>query len=177
MAVLLGAMLLHGITPGPTLITDEPALFWGLIMSFWVGNVLLLFLNIPLIGLWVRLLTIPYKVLYPAILLFICVGVYSGTNSAFDVYVVLIFGVLGYLMRIFDFPAAPVILGFILGPLLEENFRRALLIGRGDPLVFFEKPISAMFLVLALAFLIYPAFVRLRSRGVGQTRQKGPAND
>ena len=176
-AVLLGAMLLHGITPGPTLITDEPALFWGLIMSFWVGNVLLLFLNIPLIGLWVRLLTIPYKVLYPAILLFICVGVYSGTNSAFDVYVVLIFGVLGYLMRIFDFPAAPVILGFILGPLLEENFRRALLIGRGDPLVFFEKPISAMFLVLALAFLIYPAFVRLRSRGVGQTRQKGPAND
>lgn len=153
MAVLLGAMMIHGITPGPALITEHPTMFWGLIMSFWVGNILLLILNIPLIGIWVRMLSIPYHLLYPAVLVFICIGVYSSDNNVFDVYIVLIFGVVGYFMRWFDYPAAPLLLGFILGPLLEEHFRRALLLGRGNALVFLERPISLVFILLAVAFL------------------------
>ena len=153
MAVLLGAMLIHGITPGPSFIANEPAMFWGLVMSFWVGNILLLVLNIPLIGLWVRLLTIPYHLLYPAVLVFICIGVYSSSNSVFDIFVVLIFGIIGYIMRKFEYPAAPVLLGFILGPLLEENFRRSLLLAGGDMTVFVTEPISLVFLLMTLAFL------------------------
>lgn len=162
-AVLMGAMLLHGIQPGPNLINDEPTLFWGLIMSFWVGNLMLLVLNIPLIGLWVRLLTIPYRLLYPCILVFICLGVYSSDNNVFDIFIVLIFGLLGYVMRLGGFPATPVLLGFILGPLLEEHFRRAMLLARGDALVFIERPISAVFLAIALLFLSSVFFSRRRS--------------
>lgn len=154
MAVLLGAMMIYGITPGPALITEHPTMFWGLIMSFWVGNILLLILNIPLIGIWVRMLTIPYHLLYPAVLVFICIGVYSSDNSVFDVYIVLIFGVVGYFMRQFNYPAAPLLLGFILGPLLEEHFRRALLLGRGNPIVFLERPISLVFVLLTVLFLV-----------------------
>ncbi|MGY6709250.1 MAG: tripartite tricarboxylate transporter permease [Rhizobiaceae bacterium] len=161
-AILLGAMLIHGITPGPNLISNQPDLFWGLIMSFWVGNVMLLFLNIPLIGLWVRLLQIPYHLMYPAVLLLICVGVYSANNNVFDIYIVLIFGVVGFLMRKFDYPAAPLLLGFILGPLLEEHFRRALLLSQGNPLVFFERPISAAFLVVCAVFLASAFLPRIR---------------
>ncbi|WP_341702429.1 tripartite tricarboxylate transporter permease [Ferrovibrio sp.] len=167
MAVLLGAMMIHGITPGPSLISEHPAMFWGLIMSFWIGNILLLILNIPLIGIWVRMLTIPYHLLYPAVLVFICIGVYSADNSVFDVYIVLIFGVIGYFMRRFDYPAAPLLLGFILGPLLEEHFRRALLLGRGDPAVFLERPISLVFVILSLLFLLgsfLPLIRRLAAR-------------
>lgn len=164
MAVLLGAMMIHGIIPGPGLVSNEPELFWGLIMSFWIGNLLLLVLNIPLIGLWVRLLTIPYHVLYPAILVLIGIGVYSAANSAFDIWVALIFGVVGYAMRLFGYPAAPVLLGFILGPLLEEHFRRALLLGRGDPMVFLDRPISLTFLLLALGFLLLSVLPYLRRR-------------
>jgi len=153
MAVLLGAMMLHGITPGPALITEHPTMFWGLIMSFWIGNILLLILNIPLIGIWVRMLSIPYHILYPAVLVFICIGVYSSDNSVFDVYIVLIFGVVGYFLRWFDYPAAPLLLGFILGPLLEEHFRRALLLARGNALIFLERPISLVFILLAVMFL------------------------
>lgn len=152
-AVLMGAMILHGIQPGPTLITSQPTMFWGLIMSFWIGNIMLLILNIPLIGLWVKLLSIPYHLLYPGILIFICIGVYSSDNNVFDIFVVLGFGIVGYLMRRTGFPATPVLLGFILGPLLEENFRRAMLLSQGDPLVFFQRPISAGFLLLSLVFL------------------------
>ena len=152
-AVLMGAMILHGIQPGPNLITNEPEMFWGLIMSFWVGNILLLILNIPLIGLWVKLLSIPYHLLYPGILIFICLGVYSADNNVFDIYVVLGFGLVGVLMRRWGFPATPVLLGFILGPLLEEHFRRSILLSKGDLLVFFERPISAIFLALSLLFL------------------------
>lgn len=161
-ALLLGAMLIHGITPGPNLINNQPDLFWGLIISFWVGNVMLLFLNIPLIGLWVRLLQIPYHLLYPAVLLLICIGVYSSNNNVFDIYIVLIFGVVGFLMRKFDYPAAPLLLGFILGPLLEEHFRRALLLSQGNPLVFFERPISAIFLAVCLVFLASAFLPRIR---------------
>ncbi len=157
-AVMLGAMMLHGITPGPNLIRNEPELFWGLVMSFWIGNLLLLILNIPLIRLWVYLLSIPYHMLYPMILVFICVGVYAADNNVFDIYAVLAFGIIGYLMRIFNYPAAPVLLGFILGPLLEEHFRRALLLGKGNLLVFVERPLSLIFLLLCLVFLIWIFF-------------------
>ena len=166
-AVLLGAMILHGITPGPNLINDQPEMFWGLIISFWVGNLMLLVLNIPLIGLWVKLLSIPYNILYPAILVFICVGVYSSDNNAFDVFVVLGFGVVGYLMRIFDYPAMPVLLGFILGPLLEEHFRRALLLSKGHLTTFVERPISLAFLLLAFAFLAAAFLPSLRKKVAG----------
>lgn len=163
-AVLMGAMILHGITPGPNLINDQPAMFWGLIMSFWIGNLMLLFLNIPLIGLWVRLLSIPYRLLYPAIVLFICIGVYSADNNVFDIYVVLGFGLIGYAMRRFQYPATPVLLGFILGPLLEENFRRAMLLARGDIFVFVDRPISLAFLLVSLAFLVSSFLPSLRKR-------------
>lgn len=163
-AVLMGAMILHGITPGPNLINDQPAMFWGLIMSFWIGNLMLLFLNIPLIGLWVRLLSIPYRVLYPAIILFICIGVYSADNNVFDIYVVLGFGLIGYAMRRYQYPATPVLLGFILGPLLEENFRRAMLLSRGDITVFIDRPISLAFLLVSLAFLVSSLVPSLRKR-------------
>ncbi len=163
-AVLLGAMILHGITPGPNLINDQPEMFWGLIMSFWVGNIMLLFLNIPLIGLWVRLLSIPYHLLYPGILIFICIGVYSADNNVFDIYVVLGFGIMGYLMRRFGFPATPVLLGFVLGPLLEEHFRRAMLLSHGDLTVFLQRPISAVFLCLSLIMLLSVFLPGLRRR-------------
>ncbi|WP_416139219.1 tripartite tricarboxylate transporter permease [Halomonas sp. HK25] len=156
-AVLLGAMMIHGIVPGPLFLTEQPAMFWGLIVSFWIGNFFLLVLNIPLIKLWVKMLSIPYGVLYPSILTFICIGVYSVNNNIFDVFVVLFFGVIGYFMRIFGFPAAPVLLGFILGPMMEEHFRRALLISRGEFSVFIERPVSLVFLILTVLLLAAPA--------------------
>jgi len=152
MAIMIGALMIHGISPGPTLIRDHPDLFWGLVMSFWIGNVLLLVINVPLIGLWVRLLSIPYRFLYPSILVFVCIGVYSVGNSSANVWLVLGFGVLGYLMRVLDFSPAPLILGFVLGPMMEEYFRRSMLVARGDLAIFVERPISAT--VLALAAMI-----------------------
>src|SRR5690606_26197372 len=128
----LGVLMIHGVAPGPSLMTDQPELFWGLIMSFWIGNVILVILNVPLIGVWIRLLTIPYHLLYPAVLMFICIGTYSISSSPFDIWIVVFFSLLGYLMRIFDCPAAPVLLGFVLGPMMEEHFRRAMLLSRGD---------------------------------------------
>lgn len=164
-AVLMGAMILHGITPGPNLINDQPAMFWGLIASFWIGNLLLLFLNIPLIGLWVKLLTVPYHLLYPVMLLLICIGVYAARSSVFDIYVVLGFGLLGLGMRKAGFPPTPLLLGFILGPLMEEHFRRAMLLARGNIGVFVERPISLTFVLITLVFLLatfLPALRRLR---------------
>jgi TctA family transporter len=157
MAVMLGVMMIHGISPGPGFVSGQPEMFWGLIMSFWVGNLLLLVLNIPLIGVWVRILSIPYSVLYPAILVFICIGVFSVNNSVADILMVLGFGILGYLMRRTGYPPAPLLLGFILGPLMEEHFRRALLLARGDFAVFVERPVSLGFLVLALVLLLSSA--------------------
>ncbi|MFZ2102202.1 MAG: tripartite tricarboxylate transporter permease [Oricola sp.] len=154
MAVMLGGMLIHGITPGPQLIQNDPVLFWGVIASFWLGNIFLLILNIPLIGVWVRLLTVPYHLLYPAMLFFICIGVYSVNNSTFDVLLTLIFGVLGFGMMRYGFPAAPLLLGFVLGPLLEENFRRALVLSRGKLTVFVDRPVSLAFLVMTLLILL-----------------------
>jgi putative tricarboxylic transport membrane protein len=154
MAVLIGALMIHGIAPGPLFVSEQPAMFWGLIASFWIGNLLLLILNIPLIGLWVRLLTIPYRILYPSMLLFICIGVYSVNNNVFDVYIALGFGVLGYFMLVFGFPAAPLLLGFILGPLMEEHLRRTLTISRGDLSIFIQRPFSAAFLAVTLVLLL-----------------------
>ena len=164
MALMLGALMIHGIAPGPQLMTEQPALFWGLVMSFWIGNLLLLVLNIPLIGLWVRLLTVPYQWLFPAVLMFVCIGTYSVNNSAFDVLLVAFFGLLGYGLRYLSFPAAPMLLGFVLGPLMEEHFRRAMLLGRGDPMTFLQRPISATVLLITLALLLWGIYGSLRKR-------------
>ena len=162
MAVILGALMIHGIAPGPQFIAENPDMFWGLVASFWVGNVMLLILNIPLIGVWVRILAVPYYLLYPSMLLFICVGVYSINNNMFDIYLVLLFGVVGYFMLQFGYPAAPLLLGFILGPLMEEYLRRALLISDGDFIVFVLHPISAGALLVAVAVLLIPLRTYLR---------------
>jgi len=162
MALMLGALMIHGISPGPSLINEQPSLFWGLIMSFWIGNVLLVILNVPLIGLWVRLLTIPYHLLYPAVLVFICIGAYSVGYSTFDVWMVVFFGLLGFFMRIFAMPAAPMLLGFVLGPLMEEHFRRAMLLSRGDFATFIDRPISAVIVVLTALLLVWTVWSGLR---------------
>ncbi|KDE41169.1 Tricarboxylate transport membrane protein TctA [Nitrincola lacisaponensis] len=149
MALILGALIIHGITPGPQLITQQPDLFWGLMVSFIIGNIMLVILNIPMIGIWVSLLRIPYAALYPAILVFISIGVYSVNNNTFDIIMVFIFGVMGYFMSLLRWDAAPLLLGFILGPMMEEHFRRALLLARGDITVFISRPISASLLAVA----------------------------
>lgn len=167
MAVLLSALLIHGITPGPALVNEQPVLFWGLVMSFWVGNLMLLVLNIPLIGLWVRLLQIPYHLLYPAILMFVCVGLYTVENSVFQVFMLLGFGALGYVLRLLNFSPAPLILGFILGPMVEENLRRTLSISRGSFMVFIERPVTAItsgLTLLLLAWTLWRAFRPAQSR-------------
>jgi putative tricarboxylic transport membrane protein len=167
MAMMLGAMMIHGITPGPSVITNQPALFWGLIASMWIGNVMLLVINLPLIGLWVRLLRVPYRLLFPAILLFCCVGVYSVNNRGFDVALVIIFGLLGYLFRKSKCEPGPLLLGFVLGPLLETNLRRALLISQGDPAVLIERPISAVLFAastILLVMMVLPAFRKKREQ-------------
>jgi len=165
MALMVGAMMIHGIVPGPQVITERPEPFWGVIVSMWVGNVLLLMLNLPLIGIWVKLLSVPYRMLYPAILLFCCIGVYSVNNSLFDVLLTVGFGVLGYLFIKLRCEPAPLLLGFILGPMMEENLRRAMLLSRGDATVFFTRPLSLTLLLLAVGLLVImllPTFRRTR---------------
>ncbi|MGE0211920.1 MAG: tripartite tricarboxylate transporter permease [Parvibaculaceae bacterium] len=154
MALMIGAMIIKGITPGPQVATDEPALFWGLIASMWLGNLMLVLLNLPLIGLWVRMLTIPYYVLFPAIIAFSCIGIYSINSNVFDLYTVAVFGALGYTLVKLGCEPAPLLLGFVLGPLLEENLRRAMIISRGDMTVFVTRPISLALLLLCVAVLV-----------------------
>jgi putative tricarboxylic transport membrane protein len=160
MALILGALILKGIQPGPQLMTDHPDIFWGLIASFWIGNVLLIILNVPMIGVWVKTLQVPYKLLYPIAIFFIAVGVYSARNSLFSVGEVAIFGVLGAVFMLLDFQVSPIVLGFVLGPMLEEHFQRAMLMSRGQLSVFLVHPISACFigastLLLAVQILGY----------------------
>lgn len=162
MALMLGALIIHGIQPGPMLISDKPEIFWGLIASFIAGNIMLVILNIPLINLWVSILKIPYRLLYPAILIFICLGTYSVTNDVFNIYIVAVVGTFGYLMLVLRFDAAPLLLGFVLGPLMEENLRRALHLSRGDPMTFIERPISATFIAITGAILIWSAYSTLK---------------
>ena len=162
MALMLGAMMIHNIQPGPQLMTEHPTVFWGLIASFWIGNLLLLVLNVPLIGMWVRLLTVPYRLIYPAVLLFICLGVYSANNSIFDVGVVLLIGIFGFLFSKMRFEPAPLLLGVVLGPMVEENFRRALLLSRGDMSIFVTRPISGVCIAITCAivgWVIYRRFI------------------
>jgi len=165
MALMIGAMIIHGIQPGPTVMIEQPVLFWGVIVSMWVGNLFLLVLNLPLVGLWARLVMVPYHLLYPAILVFCAIGVFSLNNQEFDVYLMALFGLLGYVFAKLDCEPAPMLLGFILGPMMEEYLRRAMLLSRGDPLVLVRRPISATILVVAalsLVVVLSPAIRRKR---------------
>jgi putative tricarboxylic transport membrane protein len=164
MALMVGAMTIKGIQPGPQVMTSNPDLFWGLIASMWIGNLMLVVLNLPLIGIWIRLLTVPYRFLFPAIAAFCCIGVYSVNNNNFDVYVVAIFGVLGYLFYRLHCEPAPLLLGFILGPMMEENLRRALLLSRGDWSTFAVRPLSAGLLVAASLLLLIVALPAVRGK-------------
>jgi TctA family transporter len=154
MALMVGAMTIHSIQPGPQVMTSNPQLFWGLIASMWIGNLMLVVLNLPLIGIWIKLLSVPYRLLYPAILLFCCIGVYSLQNNIFDVMLTVVFGFIGWIFVKLECEPAPLLLGFVLGPMMEENLRRALLLSRGDPTVFFTRPISAVMLSIAAVLLL-----------------------
>jgi TctA family transporter len=162
MALMIGAMMVHGITPGPEIITKQPALFWGLIASMWLGNLMLVILNLPLIGIWVRLLQVPYGYLFPTILILCCIGTYTLNSSTGDVIVMTVFGVIGYAFRKLDCEPAPLLLGLVLGPMLEENFRRAMVLSDGDWLIFVQRPISLGFLLLATALLLAVALPNIR---------------
>ena len=161
MALMLGALLIHGITPGPQLVIESPSIFWGLVFSFIIGNVMLLLLNVPLIGLWVRVLSIPHWILGPSIVVFVCIGVYSVKYATGDIFVVMAFGMFGFAMRLFRWDAAALLLGFILGPMMEENLRRSLLLSRGSFMTFIERPFSLAFILAALAMLVL-SIVRTR---------------
>jgi TctA family transporter len=180
MALILGALIIQGIQPGPQLITEHADLFWGLIASFWIGNILLVILNVPLIGLWVKLLQVPYRYLFPAALFFIAIGVYSTNNSVFEIGEVLVFGLVGAVFVALDFSVAPILLGYVLGPLVEENFRRALLLSRGDMTVFLTRPISCAFISLTALIILLQALFTLRRflkrrRGQAAMVQVAPA--
>jgi TctA family transporter len=154
MALMVAAMMIHNIQPGPQVMSSNPSLFWGLIVSMWIGNLFLVVLNLPMIGIWVRLLSVPYKVLYPAILLFCCIGAYSINNNVFDVFMTIPFAILGYVFKKLDCEPAPMLLGFVLGKLMEEYLRRAMTISRGDASVFFTRPLSATLLGIAAVLLV-----------------------
>ncbi len=164
MALILGALMIQGIVPGPQLIKEHPDIFWGLVASFWIGNILLVLLNVPLIGVWVKLLAIPYKYLYPSALFFVCIGVYAANNDMFQVGETIVIGVFGYVLLRLGFHPAPILLGFVLGPRFEDTFRRALLISHGNIGVFVERPISAFFLGICALLIGTQLYVRLRNR-------------
>jgi TctA family transporter len=164
MALMIGALMIQGIAPGPQVMNEKPQLFWGLIASMWIGNLMLVILNLPLIGMWIKLLQVPYRYLYPSILVFMSIGVFSLSNNPFDVLIMAIFGILGYICVKLECEPAPMILGFILGPLMEENLRRAMLLSRGDPFVFFQKPISLGFMIASAVLLIIVALPAIRSK-------------
>ena len=164
MALMIGAMTIHNIQPGPQVITSHPELFWGLIASMWIGNLMLVILNLPLVGIWVKLLKIPYRLLYPAILVFCTIGVYSLNYNVFDIYVTVAFGFIGYLWSKLGCEGAPLLLGLVLGPMMEENFRRALLLSRGDFATFVERPLSATLLGLAVLLVVMVALPFIRKK-------------
>jgi TctA family transporter len=164
MALMIGALTIHGIQPGPQIMTERPALFWGMVASMWIGNLMLVIINLPLIGIWVQLLKVPYRILYLSILLFCAIGVYTVNNSSFDVLMAAFFGVMGYIFIRLECEPAPLILGFVLGPLMEDNLRRALRISGGDPMIFVERPISLVLLSAALLLLLVVALPAIRSK-------------
>ena len=164
MALMLAALTIHGIQPGPTIVDTQPALFWGLLVSMWIGNLFLVVLNLPLIGLWVRMLTIPYRVLFPAIVAFAAIGTFSIALNPWHIFAIAFFGLLGYVLIKLGFEPAPFLLGFVLGPLLEDHLRRALIISRGDPTIFIERPVSAALLLLAAAALVLAILPAIRQK-------------
>ncbi|MGZ5736801.1 MAG: tripartite tricarboxylate transporter permease [Burkholderiales bacterium] len=164
MALMLGALTIQGIAPGPQVMTQKPDLFWGLIVSMWIGNLMLVILNLPLIGLWVALLKVPYRILFPCIMAFSCIGIYSVNNSSVEIYLTAFFGVIGFLWLRFEMQPAPMLLGFVLGPLMEENLRRALLISRGDATVFLTRPISLGFVIATVLIIIVMGVPAVRAR-------------
>jgi len=164
MALMLGALTIQGIAPGPQVMTQKPDLFWGLIASMWIGNAMLVILNLPLVGLWVMLLKVPYRLLFPAIMAFSCIGIYSVNNSPFELYLTALFGIIGFVWMRLGMPPAPMLLGFVLGPLMEENLRRALLISRGDPTVFFTRPISLGFMIATALIVIIMVLPAVKAR-------------
>ena len=164
MALMVGAMMIQGVQPGPQVMVNQPDLFWGVITSMWLGNVMLVVLNLPMIGLWVALLRVPFRLMFPAIVLFCCIGTYSAGNTVFDIWVMLTFGALGVFFYKVGAEPAPFILGFILGPMMEENFRRAMYISRGDPLVFMQRPISALLLAMAVVLLVILVLPSIRAK-------------
>jgi TctA family transporter len=164
MALMVGAMTIHNIQPGPQVMTSNPSLFWGLIASMWVGNAMLVVLNLPLIGIWIKLLTVPYRFLFPAIALFCCIGVYTLNNSSFDVFLTALFAVVGYVFYKLSCEPAPLLLGFILGPMMEENLRRALLLSRGDWGTFVTRPLSGGLLAVAALMIVIVMLPSIRSK-------------
>jgi TctA family transporter len=164
MALMVGAMMIHNIQPGPQVMTSNPTLFWGLVVSMWVGNVMLVVLNLPMIGVWVKLLTVPYRFLYPAILVFCCIGAYTVNNSTFDVFMTAAFGLLGYVFIKLGCEGAPLLLGFVLGPMMEENFRRSLLLSHGDFTVFFTRPLSLALLCATAILIVIVALPSIKSK-------------
>jgi putative tricarboxylic transport membrane protein len=164
MALMLGALTIQGIAPGPQVMTQKPDLFWGLVASMWIGNAMLVILNLPLVGLWVMLLKVPYRLLFPAIMGFSCIGIYSVNNSPFELYLTAVFGIIGFVWMKLEMPPAPMLLGFVLGPLMEENLRRALLISRGDPTVFFTRPISLGFMIATALIVVVMVLPAVRAR-------------
>jgi putative tricarboxylic transport membrane protein len=164
MALMLGALTIQGIAPGPQVMTQKPDLFWGLVASMWIGNAMLVVLNLPLVGLWVMLLKVPYRLLFPAIMAFSCIGIYSVNNSPFELYLTAVFGIIGFIWMKLEMPPAPMLLGFVLGPLMEENLRRALLISRGDPTVFFTRPISLGFMIATALIVVIMVLPAVRAR-------------
>jgi putative tricarboxylic transport membrane protein len=164
MALMVGAMTIHGIVPGPQVMTKQPELFWGMIASMWIGNLMLIIINLPLVGVWVSLLRVPYRLLYPSIIVFCCIGIYSINNSSTDVVIAALFGIFGYWLVKHDFEPAPLVLAFVLGPLMEENLRRAMLIARGDATVFLTRPISAGLMIVSAILLLLALLPMIRKR-------------
>jgi putative tricarboxylic transport membrane protein len=164
MAMLLGAFMIHGVTPGPLMMKQSPGLFWGVIVSMYIGNFMLLILNLPLIGMWVQVLKVPYKILFPLILLFCLIGVYSVSNAVFDIYIMILFGIVGYLMKKFDYEGAPLVLAFVLGPLMENNLRKSLIMSQGDFSIFFTRHLATASLIIALFLLVSPFIPYLRKK-------------
>ncbi len=163
-AMIFAALLIQGVQPGPFLITEKPEIFWGVVASMYIGNVMLLILNLPMVGLWVQLLRVPYSILAPIVVLFCCVGVYSIRNTVFDIYVMGIFGVIGYILRKVNLEPGPMILAFVLGPILERAIRQALLISAGSPLIFFTRPISGALMGLLILFIVLQVFFNIRQK-------------
>jgi putative tricarboxylic transport membrane protein len=164
MALLLGAFIIHGVQPGPMLVKEHPQLFWGAVSSMYMGNVMLLILNLPLIGLWVRILKVPYPILFPLILLFCLIGCYSLNNSVTEVLVMVLFGLIGYAFKKFQYEAAPLVLALVLGPMMENSLRQALLMSAGSPVIFFERPISAILMGTAIFLLIFPLIPKFQKK-------------